>query len=76
MGTTGIYKIESISHPDRCYIGSAISIEHRQAVHISRLKNNIHHIKHTEETKSLMSKSQKGNHNALGKPHIVNEQTK
>ena len=43
MGTTGIYKIESLSHPDRCYIGSAVYIENRWRLHLFKLKNNKHH---------------------------------
>lgn len=39
----GIYKIESISKPQRIYIGSAINIKHRWACHLSDLKMNKHH---------------------------------
>jgi group I intron endonuclease len=40
---TGIYKIESISKPDRIYIGSAIDINKRWKGHQSNLNNNRHH---------------------------------
>lgn len=38
-----IYKIQSISHPERCYIGSAIDIKERWARHYKDLKRGCHH---------------------------------
>lgn len=40
---TGIYKIQSIIKPERCYIGSAINIYGRWSKHLSDLGKNIHH---------------------------------
>jgi hypothetical protein len=42
MTTTGIYKIQSLIHPDRCYIGSAVNIKQRWRGHQFLLKNNKH----------------------------------
>lgn len=39
----GIYKIESIIKPNRCYIGSAKDFANRWRSHIRDLKNNEHH---------------------------------
>jgi group I intron endonuclease len=43
MKISGIYKIQSLSKPERCYIGSAINIHQRWIQHLSHLKNNTHH---------------------------------
>ena len=43
MIKTGIYKIQSISRPDRCYIGSAVNIRIRWNLHLNSLNNNKHH---------------------------------
>ena len=43
MCIIGIYKIQSIIHPERCYIGSAVNIKHRWQLHLSDLKLNKHH---------------------------------
>lgn len=43
MKLPGIYKIKSLSHPERCYIGSAVDISQRWRVHKSELKSNTHH---------------------------------
>jgi len=39
---TGVYKIESILKPKRCYIGSSINIENRLFSHLNLLSRNIH----------------------------------
>lgn len=39
---SGIYKIQSIIHSDRCYIGSAQNIKGRWLLHISELRRNKH----------------------------------
>src|ERR1035437_7654021 len=43
MVITGIYKIQSISHPERCYIGSAVNINNRWSGHKSKLRLGTHH---------------------------------
>lgn len=43
MKLTGIYKIESLIHPERYYIGSAFVINKRWGLHLSNLKANKHH---------------------------------
>ena len=43
MYHSGIYKIESIVHPDRCYIGSAQNIQSRWLLHLADLRKNKHH---------------------------------
>src|ERR1035437_7709451 len=43
MIIAGIYKIQSITHPDRIYIGSAVDIHDRWKKHSSDLKLNKHH---------------------------------
>lgn len=43
METSGIYKIRSISHPDRCYIGSSQRIESRIKLHFRELIKGRHH---------------------------------
>jgi group I intron endonuclease len=40
---SGIYKIQSISKPERVYIGSALNIDKRWKEHIWQLKNERHH---------------------------------
>lgn len=40
---SGVYKIESKVHPDRCYIGSAVNVRHRLQNHISDLNLKKHH---------------------------------
>ena len=42
MRVSGIYKIQSVTHPDRIYIGSAVSISKRWDVHNFDLRNNKH----------------------------------
>lgn len=41
--SSGIYKIQSVSKPDRCYIGSAICFKIRWANHLNKLKRGVHH---------------------------------
>jgi group I intron endonuclease len=43
MLKSGIYKIQSKVHPDRCYIGSAVYIYKRWSVHRGDLNKNKHH---------------------------------
>jgi group I intron endonuclease len=43
MKISGIYKIQSKTKPDRCYIGSAINITQRWRCHLSSLKKGNHH---------------------------------
>ena len=43
MKMSGIYKIESKIKPGRIYIGSAVSVKHRWAVHLHTLRKNKHH---------------------------------
>lgn len=43
MRKSGVYKIESISHPERIYVGSSLHIDHRWSGHLSDLKRNKHH---------------------------------
>lgn len=45
MSTSGIYKIQSIVHPERCYIGSALRVRDRWKLHLKQLKENKHHSK-------------------------------
>lgn len=42
---TGIYKIQSITKPERIYIGSAVNYEGRKSVHLHKLRTNAHHSK-------------------------------
>lgn len=42
MRISGIYKIQSVVKPERCYVGSAINIANRWACHLSALKRNKH----------------------------------
>lgn len=39
---TGIYKIQSKSKPERCYIGSAVNLSNRWSVHQKDLRKNSH----------------------------------
>ena len=39
---SGIYKIQSLSHPERCYIGSAVNIDKRKKEHLNNLRKNKH----------------------------------
>jgi group I intron endonuclease len=43
MVTIGIYKIQSLNNPNRCYIGSAKNIFHRWQLHLYQLIRNKHH---------------------------------
>lgn len=43
MKVPGIYKIQSISKPERYYIGSAINIQNRWWIHLFQLRKNKHH---------------------------------
>lgn len=45
MKASGIYKIQSIIHPDRIYIGSAIDFKVRWNIHIKTLLRGKHHSK-------------------------------
>lgn len=40
--TSGIYKIQSIIHSDKCYVGSAMKMDIRRTEHLRRLKKNRH----------------------------------
>ena len=42
MRISGIYKIESLINPERCYIGSGVNLQIRKRVHFWLLKNNKH----------------------------------
>jgi group I intron endonuclease len=42
MRISGIYKIQSVIKPERIYIGSAIYIKSRWAMHLYQLRNNKH----------------------------------
>jgi len=42
MKRSGIYKIQSIMHPERIYIGSAIDLKTRKATHFCNLKKGVH----------------------------------
>lgn len=42
---SGIYKIQSLIKPERCYVGSSINISKRWDVHIKSLRNDKHHSK-------------------------------
>lgn len=42
MNASGIYKIQSISKPERAYIGSAVNINHRWSQHLFDLRKNKH----------------------------------
>ena len=42
MRIMGIYQIQSVSKPERIYIGSAVSIQHRKYVHLYRLRKGRH----------------------------------
>ena len=39
---SAIYRIQSKIKPERCYIGSAVSIDQRWILHLSRLRRNVH----------------------------------
>jgi group I intron endonuclease len=43
MKRSGIYKIQSLSHPERCYIGSAVDLKVRKGVHFCALRKGEHH---------------------------------
>lgn len=43
MRISGIYKIQSVIKPERCYIGSAVNINHRWNLHFHSLRKNKHH---------------------------------
>jgi group I intron endonuclease len=43
MKISGIYKIQSVIKPERIYIGSAVDVKQRWAVHLHTLRNNKHH---------------------------------
>lgn len=45
MAISGIYKIQSISQPSKCYIGSAVNVNNRRLIHFWHLKQNKHHNK-------------------------------
>jgi group I intron endonuclease len=43
MKVSGIYRIESISHPERVYIGSAVWLDNRWWKHLTELRKDKHH---------------------------------
>lgn len=43
MSQSGIYKIQSISHSERCYIGSSFAINERWKIHLIYLRRGDHH---------------------------------
>jgi group I intron endonuclease len=45
MGVSGIYKIQSITKPERIYFGSAVNIKARWRSHLFDLRKNKHHSK-------------------------------
>ena len=49
MRKCGVYKIQSISNPDLCYIGSSVNMDSRINLHLSNLKNKIHHNKNLQD---------------------------
>jgi len=42
MKISGIYKIQSVIKPERCYIGSAVDVNRRKRDHFEKLRNNDH----------------------------------
>lgn len=48
MANTGIYKIWSLSNPDKIYIGSAVNIKDRWNRHLSELRKNKHGNRHLQ----------------------------
>ena len=42
MNISGIYKIQSIKKPERCYIGSAVNYNKRRRSHLEQLRRNKH----------------------------------
>lgn len=42
MKISGIYKIQSIIKPERCYIGSAVNVSERWRLHLLKLKQGLH----------------------------------
>ena len=49
MSSSGIYNIQSIIHPDRCYIGSTVNFKKRWNKHSQDLKNKKHHSKKLQD---------------------------
>lgn len=45
MEGSGVYKIQSIIHPERCYIGSTLNFKKRWRKHLLDLQKNIHNPK-------------------------------
>lgn len=43
MNISGIYKIQSVIKPERCYVGSAVNLQNRKWDHWYRLKKGNHH---------------------------------
>lgn len=43
MNVSAIYKIESRSNPERCYVGSAVNIKKRWTTHLNSLRKGTHH---------------------------------
>ncbi len=43
MKISGVYKIQSIKKPNRCYVGSSVNIMKRWNGHFNALRNNKHH---------------------------------
>lgn len=43
MKISGIYKIQSIAKPKRCYVGSTVIVSKRWCDHLRTLRNNKHH---------------------------------
>ena len=48
METSGIYKIVSLSQPDKIYIGSALNIKDRWQRHLSELRKGRHGNRHLQ----------------------------
>ena len=57
MKISGIYKIQSISKPERIYIGSGVDVLHRWHNHFSDLKLNKHHSKKLQRHYNKYGKS-------------------
>jgi group I intron endonuclease len=43
MRSSGIYQIQSIAHPEKCYIGSALVLSKRWRTHLWNLRRGTHH---------------------------------
>ena len=70
---SGIYKIQSLYHPERCYIGSAVNITRRWMEHLTALKADKHYSKKLQNHYNKYGKNEKQKYDEFKKMWVGGE---